>query len=65
MRCNRLLGHKWSKWYKKVGAAKKDGTDRWVRPIVQARRCASCGYMEEVWTNSVSIIKEAPDKKED
>ena len=64
MRCRRLLGHRWSKWYKKVGAVKKDATDRLVRPILQVRRCASCGYIEEVWANSVAIMSEATIKNE-
>lgn len=63
MRCTRLLGHKWSRWYKKLGAIKKDAADYLVRPVFQVRRCASCGYSEEVWSNSVSIIKKAPAKE--
>ena len=65
MKCTRFLGHKWSRWYKKLGAPKKDGEDRIVRLGLLVRRCASCGYIEEVWTNSCQVIQETPDKKED
>jgi hypothetical protein len=64
MRCTRFLGHKWSRWYKKVGGANKDASGQLVRGILQVRRCLCCRYIEEEWTNSVAFVREAPDKKE-
>lgn len=55
MRCSRLLGHKWSKWCKRVAHPKRNEEEMLVSSILQVRRCKVCGYAEEAWQNSCHI----------
>ena len=63
IRCSRLLGHKWSKWCKRLAVPKRNKEGMLVSFILQVRRCKVCGYAEEVWQNSSHVWPDT--KKED
>lgn len=64
MKCTRLLGHKWSKWCKRLADPKKSEAGIWLSAILQVRRCKVCGYAEEIWQNSSHVWENDPNKEE-
>ena len=64
MKCTNFLGHTWSSWRNNLGSPSKGSTGKITRTVLLARRCAHCGYIEEVWTNSCIVLEEAPTSEE-
>ena len=58
-------GHIWSKWRKSLGGPKEGIDGMTIRNELLKRRCARCGFIQDIWTNSCRIIKQTPKDKED
>jgi hypothetical protein len=59
VKCNKLLGHTWTKWVKFLGNITKSDVreDTIYRQVGIKRRCVNCGYLQEQWLNSCVVYE--------